>query len=67
VEGFGPARDLFMVGFPLRKGVVHNDVDHVGLSPVGVELGDHYAVSILLESVCDAHHHDVVVVDRRNW
>ena len=58
--------DLVMVGFRLRETVVQDDVNQVGNGDVGVELGDHYAVLVLLENVGDAHHHDVVVVDQRD-
>ena len=54
--------DLVMVGFRLCEAVVQDDVNQVGNGDVGVQLGDHHPISVLLENVRDAHHHDVVVV-----
>jgi hypothetical protein len=57
--------DLLMVGFWLREGVIQDDVDQVGDGLVGVQLGDYDAVSVRLQNVRQAHHHDVVVIDQR--
>jgi hypothetical protein len=46
--------DLVMVRFRLRETVVQDDVDHVGNGNAGVQLGNHHAISALLENVRDA-------------
>ena len=57
-------RDVVMVGFGLREGVVQHDVDLVGHGLVGVELGNDDPILVRVEQVGQPDHDDVVVVDQ---
>ena len=58
--------DLVVVGLGLGERVVQHDVDVVLDRLVGVDLGDHDPVAVLIEHVRQTDQHDVVVVDQRD-
>ena len=58
--------DVAVIRLGLGERVVQGDVDVIAEGLVGVQLGDHDAVAVLVEEVGEADHHDVVVIDQRN-